>query len=327
MTDPLPYIWELFDSPHLLLSHAEVQRWPPDVVAALVRLGFLREAPSVDHAACPSCADHHVEEVLCRPGANGGMRFFIPCPEALRVEIAADELRRWSIDIDAVAHSIAAALPTQARCTVRVASRLWRLGALTHAGVRREVLLLRGSGWPDVGDVLQRVGDNGRAIVFIAGTPSAQVAWPGLPATLAPLPQVCSLNDGAIALALPEILALVQDTDAANQVRRPVALTRKQQQREFQKAAGEVLQAKLGDDRFVQAYCQHGSYRKAASALTEELGFPVSKDRVEDAVNRRGGIAAVRRDSSSESIQRAVASQPRDRQRKFASPTQPPQLE
>jgi len=327
VTDPLAYIWELFDSPHLLLSHAEVQRWPPDVVAALMGLGFLREAPNVDHAACPSCADRHVEEVLCRPGANGGMRFFIPCPGALRVEIAADELCRWSIDIVAVAHVIAAALPTQARCTVRVASRLWRLGALTHAGVRREVLLLRGSGWPDVGDVLQRVGDNGRAVVFIAGMPPPNVAWPGLPATLAPLPQVCSLNDGAIALALPEILALVQDTDAANQVRRPVALTRKQQQREFQKAAGDVLNSKLKDDGLIQAYLEHGSCDKAAEALTNQFGFRVSRDKVWRALQRRGGIGAVKRDADSESVRRTVASQGRDRRRKLASPTQPPQLE
>lgn len=327
MTDPLPYIWELFDSPHLLLSHAEVQRWPPDVVAALMQLGFLREAPNVDHAACPSCVDHHVEEVLCRPGANGGARFFIPCPEALRVELAADELRRWSIDIDAVAHAIAAALPTQARCTVRVASRLWRLGVLTHAGVRREVVLLRGIGWPDAGDVLQRVGDNGRAIIFIADMPPAQVAWPSLPVTLVPLPQVCSLTGDTITLSSSEVLALVQETDAANQVRRPVALSRKQQKREFQKAAGDVLKAKLGEDRFVQAYRQHGSYRKAATALTDELGFTITKDQVSRAVQRAGGVAAVKLTDDTDSIQRTVASQRRDRQRKFASPTQPPQLE
>lgn len=327
MTDPLPYIWELFDSPHLLLSHAELRRWPQDVVAALMRLGFLCEAANVDHAGCPSCADRHVEEVLCRPDADGGMRFFIPCPEALRVEIAVDELRRWSIDIDAVAHAIAAALPTQARCTVRVASRLWRLGALPQGGVRRDVLLLRGAGWPDAGDVLQRVGDNGRAIVLIAGMPPAQVAWPGLPATLVPLPQVCALVRNTIKLSSPEILALVQDTDAANQVRRPVALSRKQQKREFQKAAGDVLKAKLGDDRCVQAYRQHGSYRKAATALTDELGFTITKDQVSRAVQRAGGVAAVKLTDDTDSIQRTVASRRCDRQRKFASPTQPPQLE
>lgn len=327
MTDPLVCIWELFDSPCVLLSHAEVQRWPPDVVAALMQLGFLREAPNVDHAACPSCPDRHVEEVLCRPGANGGARFFIPCPEALRVELAADDLRRWSIDIDAVAHAIAAALPTQARCTVRVASRLWRLGALPQGGVRRDVLLLRGAGWPDAGDVLQRVGDNGRAIVFIAGMPPAQVAWPGLPATLAPLPQVCSLTGDTITLSSSEILALVQDTDAANQVHRPVALTRKQQQREFQKAAGDVLKSAIKDDDYVHAYQVHGSYRAAAEALTEQFGFKVSKDRVKRAIDRRGGIDAVKQDLDSDSVRRSVASQRRDRQRKFASPTQPPQLE
>lgn len=327
MTDPLAYVWELFDSPCVLLSHAEVQRWPPDVVAVLMQMGFLREAPNVDHAACPSCADHHVEEVLCRTGVNGDVRFFIPCPESLRVEIAVDELRRWLIDIDAVTHSIAAALAPQGRCTARVASRFWRLGALLHGGVRREVLLLRGIGWPDAGDVLQRLGGNGRAIIFIAGMPPPQVAWPDLPQTLAPLPQVCSLAGGAITLALPEILALMQETDAANQMRRPVTLSPKQQKREFQKAAGDVLKSKLGDDPFIQAYEEHGSLRRAAAALSKQFGFPISKDKVRTAIKRRGGISAVQRNTDSESVRRTVASQRRDRQRKFASPSQLPDLE
>lgn len=327
MTDALEIVWQLFDSSSLLLGHDEVTRWPPPAVAELTRLGFLREAGSIDHAACPNCPDRHVEKVLCRPGSDGRTRFYIPCPENLRVEIAADDLRRWIIDADAVARGLSRAVAQGDRCTQRVAGRLWRLGAVPWQGVNRDVLLARGLGWPDGGEIIRQIGGNGRSIVLLSGPAPPAHIWPELPPTVVSLPSVVRLQAGAITVALADVCALVQDADAANQARRPVALSPKQQKREFQKAAGDVLKSKLGDDPFVQAYDEHGSYRKAAAALSKQFGFPVSKDKVRTAVKRRGGVGAVRRDADSESVRRTVASQGRDRKRKFASPTQPPQLE
>jgi hypothetical protein len=327
VTDALEIVWQLFDSPSLLLGHDEVTRWPPPAVAELTRLGFLREAVRVDHAACPNCPDRHVEEVLCRSGPDGQSRFYIPCPENLRVEIAADNLRRWMIDVDAVARRLASAIAPGGRCTQRTALRLWRLGGVAWQGVNRDVLLARGLDWPDNGEIIRQIGGNGRSLVFVAGPAPPAHIWPELPPTVVSLPSAVRLQAGAITVALADICALVQDADAANQARRPVALSRKQQKREFQKAAGDVLKSKLGDDPFVQAYDEHGSYRKAAAALSKKFGFPVSKDKVRTAVKRRGGVAAVMRAADSESVRRTVASQRRDRQRKFASSTQPPQLE
>jgi len=326
VTNALDIVWELLDSPALLVTHAEGLRWPPAASADLTRLGFLRAAASTDHAACPNCPDRHVEEILCRVGPDGVTRYYIPCPETLRVEIAADDLRRWLIDADALAHALAAAVSPGGRCTQRIPLRLWRLGALPWQGVNRDVLLARGLGWPDAADVVRQIGANGRAIVFVPGPAPPIHAWPELPPTIVPLLTTVRLQAGTITVALADIYALVRDTDAANQERRPVALSRKQQQREFQKAAGDVLKSKLGDDAFVQAYREHGSFRKAAAALSKP-GLKVSKDAVQRAVERAGGARAVKRDADSESVRRTVASQRRDRQRKFASPTQPPQLE
>jgi len=327
VTDALNIVWELLDSPNPLLTHTEVMGWPPAAVAELTRIGLLREAASDDHAVCPNCPDRHVEEVLCRVGPDGVTHYYIPCPENLRVEIAADDLRRWMIDVDAVARGLANAVTPGGRCTKRVPSRLWRLGTVPWQGVNREVFLARGLDWTDGTTILRQISGNGRAIVFVAGPAPPAHIWPELPPTVVSLPSVVRLQAGAITVALADVCALVQDADAANQARRPVALSPKQQKREFQKAAGDVLRSKLGDDPFVQAYDAHGSYRKAAAALSKQFGFPVSKDKVRTAVKRRGGVGAVRRDADSESVRRTFASQGRDRRRKFASPTQPPQLE
>lgn len=327
MTDALDIVWELLDSPALLVTHAEVLRWPPAASADLTRLGFLGAAASTDHAACPNGPDRHVEEVLCRVGPDGVTRYYIPCPESLRVEIAADDLRRWMIDVDAVAHALAAAVRPGGRCTQRIPLRLWRLGALPWQGVNRDVLLARGLTWPDGAEIIRQIGGNGRAIVFVAGPAPLAHIWPELPPTIVPLSTTVRLQAGVVSVALADIHALMHDTDAANQVRRPVALSPKQRKHEFRQAAGEMFKSTVRDDVLVRAYAEHGSFRKAADALTTQLGFRVTKDKVQRAVERRGGIGAVTRDADSESVRRTVASQRRDRQRKFASPTQPPQLE
>jgi hypothetical protein len=83
----------------------------------------------------------------------------------------------------------------------------------------------------------------------------------------------------------------------------------------------------LIDDVFVAAYRQHGSLRKAAAFLSQQTDRVVSKDQVHRAVKRSGGAQAVLNAEDSNSIQRTVASRRRDRQKKFASPTQPPEIE
>lgn len=87
------------------------------------------------------------------------------------------------------------------------------------------------------------------------------------------------------------------------------------------------LKLAMTDDVLVAAYKQEGSCRKAAALLSRQLNKKVSKDRVHRAVQRSGGVAAVREQRDSDSIKRTVASQQRDRSRKYASPTQSTDLE
>ena len=327
MTDPLEIVWTFFDNQNLLLSHAEIQRWPPDAFDKLMLLNFVREAGSIDHVACPSCPDRHVEEVVCIPGADDVHHLFIACPANLRVEISPDALRCWMIDVDAVARGLADVITPGGRCTARIASRLWRLGTVSWQGVNREVLLARGLSWPDGGELVQRIGGSGRAIVLVAGAPPPEHIWPELKPTVVALPSVVHLDADTIKIALGDVFALMRNTDAANQMRQPVALSPKQRKREFRNAAGELLKSKLSDDILVQAYLEHGTYRAAADALTDQLGYKISKDAIGRAVKKAGGIEAVRCDVDTDSVRRTVASQRRDRRKKYASPAQPPGVE
>ncbi len=321
MTDALDIVWELLDSPTLLVTHQEVLRWPPEAVANLTRLGFLRPATGTDYAACPNCPDRHVEEVLCRVGPDGVAAYYIPCPETLRAEIAADDLRRWMIDADAVARGLANAVAPGGRCTQRVASRLWRLGAVPWQGVHREVLLARGLGWPDGADIIRKIGGNGRAILFVAGPAPPAHIWPELPPTVVSLSSVVQLQAGDITIRLADVCALVQDTDADNEASHLVPLTPKSRKQLLRHTVKAELKSFVQDEEIRDAYLVHGDVRSTARALS------ISKDKVSRALQKFGGAKAVAERRDSESVRRTVASQRRDRQRKFASPTQPPQLE
>lgn len=317
-------IWASFDSPEPLLSHEEFTRWPADDVAALQTAGVLVRAASTDQAACPDCPDRHVEEVTVLEDEDGQRRYFIPCPDNLRVEISPSELQRWTIDFDTLARILAKSLNASGRVTSRVPGRLWRLGRVDWHGAGRDVLLARGLRWFDGAALIQRIDSSGRDIVFVADDLPPDHVWPGLRPPLVALSAIASWQSGAMTLRVADLAVVVRDADARNQSLQPVTITPKQQKRAFRQAAGDVLKSALKDDMLVESYRENGSLRKAAEALTREMGFTVTKERVSGAVDRRGGIDAVRRGADSESVRRTVASQPRDRKKRFASPTQPP---
>jgi len=87
-----------------------------------------------------------------------------------------------------------------------------------------------------------------------------------------------------------------------------------------------VLKSHLNDDDLINAYLEHGTYRAAAEALSKR-GSKISKDAVWRAVQRRGGPDVVKSDHNSRSVRRAVASQRRDRKKKFAAPSENPESE
>lgn len=83
-----------------------------------------------------------------------------------------------------------------------------------------------------------------------------------------------------------------------NRQRTP-ALAQPVEQRQVKKMVRQQVKAELkthlDDDYLVAAYAQYGSYRKAAKALSVD-GREVSRDKVKRAVDRAGGIDAIRRD-------------------------------
>lgn len=286
------------------------------------------QAESADHVVCPACSERHVEEVIPRKGRDGRIRFFIRCPEALRVEVPEDSLLQWTIDFDALACAIAGSMSLQGRCGPIVAGRLWRLGRQNWHGASRDIMFARGLQWSDGGQQLPgRLGTPGRAILLVAAHVPAPEFWPELPHPTVALTGITTLASSGIELDLTHVAAIVEAVDAQNRATQPVALTPRQQKKLFRQEAAGILKSHLKDDDLIEAYVEHGSYRAAAEALSKQHSVKISKDAVSRAVQNRGGPSAVKSVHDSASVRRTVASQRRDRKKQFAAPSQPPEIE
>ena len=110
MSDPLELLWTSVETDNPTFTAEDLRRWPAGTADRLIGLGLLRLTTSATHVTCPACDEGHVEEVLPRKGDDGKVRFFIRCPEALRVEVPDDLLLQWTVDFDALADGLAKAL-------------------------------------------------------------------------------------------------------------------------------------------------------------------------------------------------------------------------
>jgi ribosome-associated translation inhibitor RaiA len=312
MTDSLELFLTSLEADVPLFTITDLRRWPASVVERLVGLGLLCPTTSATHVACPECDDGHVEEVVPREGDDGKVRFFIRCPEALRVEVPEELLRQWTVDLDALAAALAKALTLKGHPKALVPGRLWRLGKTPWQGANREVLFARGLGWPDSSAVACHVGPNGRPIILVADQAPPDTVWTGRPPATIVLAQVAALGASGIEIDAVDVAARVNEADQRVATVMGLPVTAVEQKRVIRQQVKAEVKAHLEDDVLVAAYKEWGSYREAADALTQQLGRKISKDKVRRAVLRAGGLDEVAQTANSPSVQRTVASQRRD---------------
>jgi hypothetical protein len=312
MTTALAILWACFDSAEPQFSYREVHSWPEADRKWLLESGVLVESGAATSIACPTCPDAHVEEVLELPDSTPP-RFFIPCPEEVRVEIELPHLRQWTLDLDAVAAIVARALTLAGGVKVVSPGRLWRLGTTKLGATSREVVLMRRQDGEDGASVAAHIGQTGRPIVLFAGGEPATSIWPGRTPACIALPRVMSHNGLSLEVNALLLHELVSRADDLQSQLHAVPIDPKGKKLVVRRQLKAELASHLDDSNLVAAYRQHGSMREAAKALTSERGTPISKDMVARAVARAGGAKAVMNMEDSESVGRSVASHRRDR--------------
>lgn len=304
------------DAPGSLFDHAEVSRWPKGPLDDLLRSHLVCPAQTGLTAPCPHCDDPHVETVTVVEPADDTEkpRYFICCPESLKVEIDEAMCRGWAVNLDGLGAALASALALSTPKPV-VPGRFWRLGRMQLRDTTREVVFAVRLAEDDADALMRHVGTGGRAVVFVPHRLPDRSRWPGRAPAVISLHDVAALVDDNVVLDPQAVIEAIDIADKRAEARGEVPeekLTAKRLERGVRK----VIENMVSDDALVQAYVTHGSYRKAADALVRE-GQITDRWAVERAVKAKGGPKAVRRETDSGSVSRAVASQSRDRAKKF----------
>lgn len=101
---------------------------------ALMDQKVLVPARSATHVVCDACHDDHVEEVVRIKDAKGIVSFRIACPDAGWVDVSADRLRQWTIDIRRLVALLGESVGAGVSTEELISGRAWRIGNVEVAG-------------------------------------------------------------------------------------------------------------------------------------------------------------------------------------------------
>lgn len=136
------------DDPSLTLE--AIEKWPPTAREWVNRSGLLKESEIASTVVCDACDLDHAEEVLTVPGEETlPARHFIVCPDAGRVPVPAERLRRLAVDLDRFVSMLGEASGAAGGVLTTIPGRLWRIGRLRLGGEVRTLFVARDISWDD----------------------------------------------------------------------------------------------------------------------------------------------------------------------------------
>ncbi|MCZ2152905.1 MAG: hypothetical protein LC114_03220 [Bryobacterales bacterium] len=215
MRDLLRELWSRAECEEPVFSADEVEWGPPGQFELLCQLGFLKEASRATWARCEACGDGHVEEVMwIRNATTGNPTPFVPCPETGASTVSLDRLRRWTIDLDAIAHALRRELGLIRKESVLVPGRVWFLGQRHIAGRFRDFFFAVGAAREDAPNLWQRCRQIEQAPSPVILVPSQLPSARGIPAFR--LADAAAITDNRIVIDLAYLAdALRQDGNSA----------------------------------------------------------------------------------------------------------------
>lgn len=292
------------------ISHAEIRTWPRGEFEQLRDFGLLRQSGTGLTAPCPLCDDGHVEQVDVRDTPTG-RRFFIECPDAVRVEVTPDICRMWEVCVSEIVLRLGRALGTTWAPREIVARTYYRLGRVKCSDTLREVALAAGSADDDYRVIARHVGTAGRTIVLVPTRVPSRGVWAGRTPAVIPLSAVVSVGEAGFNIDAAEFMSLVADSDRDNAGECEGRLSRG-----TKKAINDAVKSRAQfhecDKALVEAYQEQGTLDLAADFLSVRMNRRITRDKVYQAVKRAGGASAVMRAASSKSVVRRIALHKRD---------------
>ena len=312
MDDVLRTILARADMPDYSFNGDEVESWPLSSLELFTTMGLLVEGPPVGIATCGSCGHDHVEQIhyLSEPSI-GNVGAFLFCPEAGIVSVSTFRLRTWGIALNHLVGLLSQTLALRGMPAEISPNRVWRLGSGSLGKTGVNVFFLRGLNWPDGSRLLNELPRSAHPLVLVPCHRSIDENHPAHAPAIVALSDVATVIDHRVQLDTTHLATAIHNADELRRLHAHVleALDPKRHTRRLRRQVLEVVDSFVSNEVLIAAYKVHGSYRRAAKALSQGADQKVSKDRVKRAVDAAGGIQAVLNKESSRSIQR----QPRTR--------------
>lgn len=156
MNEDLTTFWIRADLDDPAFTGDEVKSWSANIRHLLESRSLIRRSENLHVVECDACGEGHLEEpeILTEPPGTKP-RAYISCPVAGRVSVEFERLYQWSVDFEALARSVAAALDLRDRIVSLTPSRVWLLGTRKFVERMQDVFLVRGINWPDNRQILE----------------------------------------------------------------------------------------------------------------------------------------------------------------------------
>jgi len=286
MLDPVAWLWSFADHEHPVFDEASLYLILGSGYERLLAANFVVRAENAAYVTCPSCIDRHSEELVALDWPDGTIKYFVSCPEYLRVEVPSELLCRWTVDWNALARAVAAALALGGECVPLFEGRLWRLGRTTWQGSYRDVLFARGLNWPDGRDVIAHAARSTRPIVFVGDRVPPTELWSRRVPPIVALSQVTQCSEHGLSVDAEAVFTAILDADTEPTGPENTLIATPSLALMIRKQVEAEGKSQLTDDILVAAYQQEGSVRKAAEFLSERTGKVVTKDKVQSALRR-----------------------------------------
>lgn len=295
MPDALATILACADVDAPRLSSEEVATWPASDRDVLQRHGILVRAALPESIPCPGCHDGHAAMVHLNADEDGGVERYVMCPEAGRVMVSAEDVCTWTIDLTALARTVAGLLKLEGRVLEVRAGHAWRLGAAAQGPSSREVLLARRATDGDYRALVQRAGPSGRAIVLWAGAIQWGIEWKSKPPVQGTLSQMLSATDGSLradGFMLGDLVRSHEEQLARKELEcdAPEAVNRR-----IQRMVVSAVDKKGLDELVVGAVLSTDSYEEVGEQVGKAIHRKFSRHQVFRVIRRLGGLEAVRR--------------------------------
>jgi hypothetical protein len=178
MSDLLREFWVRAECEEPVFSAEEIEWAPPGQFEMLCRHGFLRETDRATWARCEACDDEHVEQVAwIRNGTTGELAPFVSCQQGGGSSVSIERLRRWAIDLDAIARTARRDLGLIGTEAVLVPGRVWFLGRRHLAGRWRDFFFVVGATREDTNtlwDRCRQIEDAPAPVVLMPSRPLAE---------------------------------------------------------------------------------------------------------------------------------------------------------